>query len=463
MIKKNYINVYLRLLIFFIGLYVTVSIVYSPLNLPNAFFLIPLTYSILILSFSNFTNYIFQNIGLLALNISMFLRYLVSPLLISFEGLSYTGSIVPFNESYNIAVNLMLYELIVIFLAFQLLHKRFYSKKINSNPSLTPETNYVGWIFVLFCLLLILIYPDILSRYSFILFADELKGKDIGIDVISSIPLFVQLGSLILTISLINVFYKKNLKTNRFGYVLLSIATVFILSSFIIGTSRNSVIIPLVTGLYIIYIVFGRYKKIISTISAFAIGFVVVLTTYLKESTINTGESTLKEFVSDLNTDLQLYFSGINNVAIAVETSSIYPSFNIGSILDDITRSVVLLNSLFHSEKSALTDFNITFYNGGLARDQILPMIGQGYLYFGFILAPIFTLIILLLVMYFDSKIIKKDSLFLRYIYAYATLKIGLFMMSNFTILLSFLTNNFLILLILVVLNRKLTSSRGAT
>src|SRR5690606_37543465 len=144
-------------------------------------------------------------------------------------------------------------------------------------------------------------------------------------------------------------------KSNKLRYVFLSIATVFILSSFIIGTSRNSVIIPLVTGLYIIYIIFGKHKKIISFISVCTVGFVVLLTTLLKEATVNSSESTLRDFLSDLNIDLQLYFSGINNIAIAVETSNIYWSFNIQSILDDITRSVVLINSFFHSEASALT------------------------------------------------------------------------------------------------------------
>lgn len=460
MLLNKYSNVALRFILFFIGLLVSINVYFSSISLPRTLFLIPLVYSVLILSFSGFTKYMLQNIGLLALNVSMFLRYLISPLLISLEGLTYVNAIVPFEENYNLAINLMLYEMLIVFLVFQLFYKNFYSIKQDLKVNIKADRNYFGWVFIFFCLFLVILYPEILSRYTFVLGANELKSKEIDSNIISILPLIVQLGALVLTISLINVFFKKYNNKKSFIYVLISISIVFFISSFIVGTSRFSVVLPLVTGLYIIYLIFNKHKKSISILSIISVIFVVLLTSILKASTINSQNSTIQGFFSDLNNNLQLYFSGLNNVAIAVQTSDIYTNFNFESIMSDITRSVVLINSFFHNEESALTDFNITFYNGGFARDQILPMIGQGYLYFGFILAPIFTVIILLLLMYFDSKTITMNNLFSRFIYAYAALKIGLFMMANFTILLSFLTNNFLVLLLIAMLNNRLKSNK---
>lgn len=463
MIINKYTNLSIRLIIFFLGLITTVNLIFSSKEFPQSFYLIPLSYSILILIFPSFTKYIFRNIGLFTLNACMFIRYLLSPLLISFEGVYDPNSIVPFNNNYTIATYLMLYELVVIFFIFQLLYKKFYDNRKILTTNIKAEKNLMGWAFVVFCILIIVLYPEVLSRYSFIWLTDELKSKEIGIEIISSIPLLVQIGTLVLTISIVNQIYKRYSNNNRFVYVLLSICIVFLISSFIVGTSRNSVILPLVTGLYIIFISFQKHKKVIGGISVLSVMLFILFSTLLKETTIYSYDYTLYDFFSQLNINLQRYFSGLNNVAISVQTSSIYSSFNIESILSDITRNIVLINSFFQSEKSALIDFNIVYYNGGFSRDQILPLIGQGYLYFGFLLAPLFTIIILILLMYFDSKVLTKDGIIHRYIYAYVALKLGTFMMANFTILISFITNYFLILLLLVVLNRKVIGNRGDT
>ncbi|MCJ0929717.1 oligosaccharide repeat unit polymerase [Virgibacillus halodenitrificans] len=456
MIKKNQLNIILRLFIFLTGIFVTFKVINSLNELPNTYFLIPLIYSILIVLFPSMTKYMFNYIGILALNIGMAIRYLISPLIISYSGIEMSRGIYPFVESYNIAINLMIYEMMAIFLIYQLLYKKFYNINYKRRKDLIGDNNVCGWLFIILCIGVIIIFPEVMSRYSFVLTAEELKSKELQANIISFVPLLIQLGTLVLTMSFINVIYKYYSKNNKFIFVLISIGVVFIISSFIIGTSRFSVVLPLVTGLYMIYILFSKYKKVVTLISSFVVLFIILSTTLLKTSTIYSEAVTLKDFFMQLNSNLQLYFSGVTNVAIAAQTSDIYNSFNLESILSDLFRSIVLLNSFFNGTSSALTDFNIVFYNGGLARDQILPMIGQGYLYFGFLFAPVFSIISLILLMYFDSKIIRIDSVIEKYIYAYVSLKFGLFMMANFTILLSFLTNYYLILLVIFKINSKL-------
>lgn len=464
MLNSKYFNLIIRMLIFFSSLVASLSILFSDEKLPGNLFLLPIIYSALILFIPSFTKLMFENIGLFALNISMVIRYLISPFLISFQGVTHIRSIIPTVESYNLATNLMIYEVVIIFFVFQLLYKKFYTIEANSKDFINEEKskNITGWLFIALCLLLALVYPEILSRYTFVFTAEQLKSKDLGIDVASIIPLLFQLGILILTISLFNIIYKKYLKKNHYKYVVLAIITVVLTSSFIMGTSRFSIVLPLVTGLYMIFLLFNRHRKTISLISILAIFLVIILSSVLKSETINPSNSN-DNFASNINDNLQLYFSGVNNVAIAVETKRIYKPFQLESITGDITRNIALVNSFFQNDKSALNDYNVTFYGGGFSRDQILPMIGQGFLYFGFILSPVFSVIILLCLMYFDSKILKTDNFFMLYIYVYIALKYGLFMMSNFTNLISFLTNNFLILFLLFKLNEVLINSFNRT
>src|SRR5699024_12134007 len=122
---------------------------------------------------------------------------------------------------------------------------------------------FTGWLFIALCLLLALIYPEILSRYTFVFTSEQLKSKDLGIDVASIIPLLFQLGILILTISLFNIIYKKYLKKNHYKYVVLAIITVVLTSSFIMGTSRFSIVLPLVTELYMIFLLFNSHSMTI--------------------------------------------------------------------------------------------------------------------------------------------------------------------------------------------------------
>lgn len=460
MLKNKYLNLFVRISIFSVGLIVSLITLFSKEQLPNHLFLVPLIYSIFILILPNFTKPMFENIGLFALNISMLIRYLVSPLLISYEGITYSKSMIPSQESFYMATNLMLYEMIIIFIVFQLTHKKFYFVNCDIKGDIKAKINIVGWLFIIFCLSLAFIYPEIISRYTFIFTADELKSKTLETEVISTIPLLFQLAILVLTISLVNIIYKRYKKMERYSYVLLTMVIVLLTSSFIMGTSRFSVVLPLAIGFYMMFILFKKYRKFISIASITAVLFVIVLSSVLKTETLSTPNSLNGGPVNNLSDNLQLYFSGVNNVAIAVETNKIYPHFDFDSIGADVSRSVVLVNSFFQSDKSALTDFNITFYSGGAARDQILPIIGQGYLYFGFLLSPVLSLTILLMLMYFDSKVMKINSLYLRYIYAYIALKYGLFMMTNFTNLLSFFTNNFLILLVLFKVNDILISTK---
>lgn len=445
----------LKFLIFMTGIITILSILSIDDNYPETYILIPTIYLIFIIIMPNVVNYSLHGIGILALNLVMYLRYLITPLFNTIFGreiqIVYLST-----SSYDTAIWLMIYEMFMVFLFFSLMAAKTYSKKkIPSN--LTTEKNYIGWLFILFCVGLIVVFPHLISNYSFIFTSEQFESKYTEESFGSSLSWFISLGRLVLIMSIINLFYKKYEKNPHVKYFIYTFLSILLICSFISGTSRFSIILPLISGLFVCYIIYKNYRTLTLIFSTIVILSTIIITTTIKNNTIYGEGVSNTGFFESFTQSLNLYFSGIINVATSVESRNIYLSFDFESIFSDIFNSVVLINAYFNSAYSALESFNIIFYNGGPARDQILPIIGQGYLYFGFVLSPILLIISLGLLIYFDKKAMKTNEVFLKFIFSYIAIKLGLIMMSNFTIILSFITNNFIPIMILLVANKLFT------
>lgn len=446
-----------RIIVLILSLISVISIMLSDVQLPNNLIVLPLLFVCLYFLLPMFSRYMFNNIGITIVNITMLIRYVISPLLMSVYGVNVDIGMSTSIGSQTKAINLMIFEMVVIIITFCILHKRFYSNK-NEFREMKAKSNLFGWAFVLFSFVIVLSNPEVLARYTFIWSASQLKSKDV-VESVSLFFLIVQLAQIVVTIGVINWMYKFYEYNKNIIWLFLSFIVIGISSSFITGTSRFSIILPLVTGLFTIYILYKNYRKVIIILSVGMSLLLIAVSTLLKQNTItsqsNTSIAESNSTFENLNTDLQLYFSGVSNVAHSIDTSYIYAPFQFDAIIAELFRSVIFLNSLFGQHASSLTLFNEVFYQRPLVSDQILPMIGQGYLYFGPYLAPILSVISIILVMVLDKKIYKSDSVFKIYIMSYLCIKLSLFFMANATIQMSFFTNFFIILLIISYLNKK--------
>ena len=139
------VNVY-RIIIIVLSIFSIIASLVSSSNIPNNLVLIPLIFLILFVVFPSFSRYMFNNLGITVINFTMLLRYVVSPLLMAIY-----GSDIQIGSSVSMviqgqAVNLMLYEMIVLFVIFAIFHKYFYSNKMNfkmSNQDLTCLDGYL--------------------------------------------------------------------------------------------------------------------------------------------------------------------------------------------------------------------------------------------------------------------------------------------------------------------------------
>ena len=357
------------------------------------------------------------------------------------------------------AVLLMVYEMIAMFLIFALLHKYFYSNN-SKIRNVKSQSNIFGWIFIAFALLIIISQPSVLGNYSFIWSASKLK-TDTANENVTLFALLIQLAQIVFTVSILNIIHKYYEKKNSIIYLFLSFIVIVASASFITGTSRSSIIIPLVTGLFALLVLYNKYRKLIIGSSLILSLLVISVSTLLKQQTnVTIGSRSLYHSAGPLenfNTDIQLYFSGLINVGHSIETSSVIRPFDFNLIMSDLTHSVVFINNFFHQSQSALIAFNDMFYKTTGVADQIVPILGQGYLYFGTILAPIFSVIGLIVVMFLDKMVFRTKSVFTLYILSYFCLKFSMLFMSNATILTSFFTNFILILLLIAYLNSKIS------
>lgn len=429
------------LLSFFIILFLNKSFI-TPLPL------LPLCYLLIILLFKNFIKKTLEYKSLFIINIIIIIRYLLIPVLYSIDSFTLFSN-VPNYEVLNKSIALMIYELIITVVTIEIITKR----KLNLyKGNLAKEYNVFGVIFLSFVFSIILFKPKVLERYSFILTADTLKSKYIEGFENSVFLLPVQLGYFVLIASIIHFSYKYYSEKNKFIGLIMSLIFSMFFSMFIVGTSRLSVIVPLITSLVVIGDIFSEYKRKIYLYSVFIVLFIIGLTSQLKSNTINIGIE--YSFLENIHYQLQVYFSGFMNVGYALDTRSLYSSFQTSSIINDLLKSVAYVNKLFQSNISAIDAFNIRIYNGGLERDQILPMIGQGYLYFGFLLSPIFIVLNLCVIIFIEKWYSLSSSVMVKFVLMLCIVKLSLYQMSNMTILTSYFFNIIIPLLMIVSLNK---------
>ncbi|OHS40306.1 hypothetical protein [Staphylococcus sp. HMSC62A08] len=278
-------------------------------HIQNNLVLLPFVFVLLFVVFPSFSRYIFNNLGITIINFTMLLRYVVSPFLMALYGSDIQmGSTVSIDIQSK-AVLLMVYEMIAMFLIFALLHKYFYSNN-SKIRNVKSQSNIFGWIFIAFALLIIISQPSVLGNYSFIWSASKLK-TDTANENVTLFALLIQLAQIVFTVSILNIIHKYYEKKNSIIYLFLSFIVIVASASFITGTSRSSIIIPLVTGLFALLVLYNKYRKLIIGSSLILSLLVISVSTLLKQQTnVTIGSRSLYHSAGPLE-NLTLIFNYI--------------------------------------------------------------------------------------------------------------------------------------------------------
>lgn len=391
-------------------------------------------------------------------------RMFILPLFIGIFGMPNYESI-----SSNVLLNidksifLQCYEFlaIVLFMSLNKKYNNLYIRKhinikIFDDLNITKNSRRTIRIITAIITLIVIMYPQLLSKFRPLFFENEgkfIEWKIYNSQAMNNIPSIVYyISTWILIIVKILIVYiaivhlkKISVKQNKEKkYILLSI---FIISSLILIITDDKAgnffsCIAMVLLLMKLYPNKKRYiKKILTIVILIAIFIFIVIS--------NKDDN----FANTMILKMNAYFSGSINIAGA----SIMPRENLLEyFIGDTLRSIPLIKGLFTDMNMSYILFNKYLGLDTIYNSQILPCIGQGYFYFGYIGAPILSLIIVKLgfICYKKSKTIEDTLGYFIYSNILVFLSVGV-VLYDFFLTFSLITQYCIPIVILYKLSKK--------
>lgn len=468
-------NLLFRLALLAVSVAITLMLAVNPFNfLPIGFqylYLVPLTFGIYF-SCSRLANLFFKNISMAFFTVILMLRYLATPLIMAVSG-KYSAmfnGVASSASQKDLAVKLMLYEMLILFVTIELcivfIYRRGASKKKEGKKAQQyPNTVYI--VSICAGLLGVLIFPGLMSKFNFLFVNRSMEVINRKtLEVILSY--FLELTQAILFI--IAVKYAVKRKENGQKYSRLLILALSVLNiAFLWTTNRMTIFIITGTTLAILLYVFPERKKgLIFIISALSVIMVVLLSSYRLFGTTGSqvDDRGFAHFlqIENLSRQFQIYFAGPDSIAGSAATGEYYGRLLTGkTFLNDTFLAVNFIRQLpiFLHDQINSTGYYFNLYcSNGNQYGLIVPMVGQGYLYFGFLLSPVFTIICTVIMFMAERKARSSFDIGYRYVFQLLTFYFALSCIYNYTIVVQNLFNKFFPLFLIIWCNNHLLQGK---
>lgn len=386
------------------------------------------------------------NGGLLIVFLVLTFRYDIYPVILFEQYTPITGI-----EHYgNDAIFYMSIEMCVIFTTIRC----FFNKKRESLVVLN-EISVIN-LLIPFLLLVIALFfviqgNDYFSGKHFIWETSSIVEKEVKTNglVIQIYKWFEAFAIITLLSKLARKYYKNRTRI----YYYLSIVVCFIPCIVYSGQSRLSLLIPLVCSCAMAYKIFGGKSKYAISI-ALSSGLIVLTVLSIYKNIDSTGNAQTSDLFNPFL--LNVYFGGVENVVIGLQTFERYGINIIWAIFDSM-RNAMGISSYFEFLPGAGMAFNSIVYGGvgvGDSYDQIVPTIIQGMLYFGKFLFFIPTIIMTYVVCKCDYLFGKTKSIEMSYLYAYFPVVVAWAIPGNMMHLTTQFFNFYIPMLLLFTANR---------
>lgn len=391
------------------------------------------------------------------------IRYVLLPLLIVVSG--YYGGrsrIEPLSTSFTKAIWLMNYELLVVSLCIYYFEKKNSrvgrENKLGNQILLFNDNNLGYFLFGLFTLLGLFLFPRVMSSVNFI-FPSSLY-YEYEYSFIENLFLYcIMVLKPLVFILLIKKIYRKYLEKDKSIYVLLAFVLAILNSLIYFGTNRADIVISAIVSFLVLYKLFGKVTVKYFVLGAVVLAFLFSVVTQARNYSSISGDN---NSLVDITDTFQVYVGGVYNVAIAIETKLFYPAANDISVLFfDIFRPMIGIN--FFIKDLPFLYSNI-YFNRRIRIDsdlvsQIIPMIGQGHLFFGFVFAPIFSIIIIRLYYYLRLFLSKTVHLEMYYFVSLVIVRLGFFMGHNIMNIINDISMNLVLFSLVFAFNNFVTRS----
>lgn len=394
------------------------------------FALLPLLFGINLVFFWRVFDEAKRNIVLLVFLVVLFMRFVVTPILFSFS----SSFSLPIQERISGEVLFWAFILLCcdLFFSFLVAHLAiaFYSTRKKEVRERSKSAD--GLVLLLIAMIplaaLVMNDPSVLTNYRFFLlgseqFHDFSKAESGGFAIVA----------LDLLVVLVPLFFLKFFKLadggdERFIYFALSLLVVVGVSLFVKGVSRFSVLVPTLSWMIVVTVLYPKYsktaKRAIGILALVALGF---LTLYKNFRADSLGQIEAGLSMEMLALMWNAYFASLFNMAYAIDVflGSTFID-RVGFLVNDILVNLAYFSQLADASKTSVAAYNFSVYGTSEVRDQIVPMTGQGLLHFG-VFFPFFWMGFSVFLMVWFSFLLKLErNLGYVYILAYLSLYLAM-------------------------------------
>lgn len=390
----------------------------------------------------------------------VFIRYVITPFSIvfshDFDGMGYGPD--PVKSNINLAIVLMVVELLSVYLItyFAVIH---YSKK-KINQSETGEIFFlknkiVIFLFVVVAFFLVVLWnPTVLLPQigSIINSSNELENVASNSNIMNLLSNGLRVSIFLILLSLVHKKYRKN---KKILYIIIAWVLIMVYLSVIISSSRWTMLFSIITILPIMLNLFPETSRFMYIVFGILCLVALLLISINKYSwSVRNSSNVFRDIIIVLLGQFQEYFSGPRVVAQSIEMNYAYGSeIGLSTLLNDFLGSVPGLANYVDQTNRINVYFNRHLNVGNVT--HIIPMIGMGYSYFLFF-PMIFSIIFEWFMIKFDFLQRKSVNIEFKYIYGFIGLFFAMTMGFNSQIIWGNFLTNFLPLWILFMLNRKI-------
>lgn len=384
-----------------------------------------------------------------------FVRFVLLPILIVITG-RYGGRSpqYPLDSSFNLAFLLMIIELfscsLFIFILSKL--KKFHFQNLDNKTVTTPKTKLIYIIFIAIVFMGLLIKPNLLKAFSFIIPNSNMLTYD-NFEIFDQILLLSMIaGKQLIFLLICSKYYNRFIKTNKKIYMYLAGFAMLINCFIYFGYNRSDFLMNLIASFIILIYMFGKNsKKFIKIFVIVGLVCLTLITQVRNHRSISQGNDPLY----DLTDNIQIYLAGPYDIAIAVETAKEFPEArNFKHLIFDFGRSTLGLNVIFKN-------FNLVnsnkYYNVRLFRTeqstQIMPIIGEGYFFFGFMFSPLIEMLFIWIAYLLRKYMDKAMRIELIFFFTITIIRIGFISGQNASIQMNDLSFNLILPMLLFFLN----------
>lgn len=364
-----------------------------------------------------------------------FVRYVFIPLLMTF-GNQYTIMKVSIARNANNGVLLMVYECVIICVAILTAYRKYDDTEVNMEYSPYFDKGIFKIIFLLFifCAVMLSTTPSLWNNYMTIFTMNQesfTMGDRVAQESIGSIMRILQtlytvafnIVRVMLPIYIIGYLAS----INKSNLLIFCAVMLFVLLEFMMITATFAEAI--VSALVVVLAVIKMNKPLGSYIAKFApIGVVLVVVAWFiarqqaSEITGHASQFSGSNMMETLCATFSAYFTGIDNVAA---TFNMPTNLRWEHFWDTLQVTIPFNTSIFgKAEEIIQTLFNTS--NGTIG--QIPSTIGDGYYFFGPLLAPIISFFFAYYAIKYNLKALATPSYwyYISYIFIAIILSLGL-------------------------------------